>query len=43
VVHRIVAAIAEEIHIAGGEARRIDLEEAACRGKIEPIPVIVDA
>ena len=42
-IHGIIAAVAEEVHVAGVEAARIHLEEAAEAGVIHPVPVIVDA
>src|SRR5205085_4713546 len=42
-IHGIIAAVAEEVHVAGVEAGRIGLEEAAQAGVIHPVAVIVDA
>src|SRR5207248_7662221 len=42
-IHGIIAAIAEEVHVAGVKAGRIGLEEAAEAGIIHPVTVIVEA
>ena len=41
-IHRIAAAVAEEVSVPAAEAKRIALEEATKARIIEPVPVIVD-
>jgi hypothetical protein len=41
-VDRVVAAVAEEVHVAGVETRWIDLKKPAQLRVIETVPVIVD-